>query len=125
MKLSRPENKDEWRLQLVQNAAFAALESSKRLALRDYASKADHAIIYVYDTDIIVTNCAPWRQGPVLVDGKRFVGGYGQVLPLRPTYDLYVQERLKISGKEARQAEAVAQLIAKHALKARLEGGLK
>jgi hypothetical protein len=125
MKLSRPENKEQWRLQLVQNAAFAALESSKRAALRDYVSRAGHAVIYVYDTDIIVTNCAPWRQGPVLLDGKRWTGGYGQVLPLKPTYDLDVQEHLKISGKEARQAEAVAQLIAKHALKARLEGGRK
>ncbi|WP_038384605.1 hypothetical protein [Bradyrhizobium elkanii] len=121
MKLSRPLNKEQWRLQLVQNAAFAALEGSKRTALRSYLSGQGRKVIYVYDTDIIVTNCAPWSQGPVVHETERWVGGYGQVLPLRPTYDLELQERLGISREEDRQAEAVAQLIAKHALKARLD----
>ncbi|MGY3033875.1 hypothetical protein ACVIIV_003045 [Bradyrhizobium sp. USDA 4354] len=121
MKLSRPLNKEQWRLQLVQNAAFAALEGSKRAALRNYRSGPRRKVIYVYDTDIIKTNCAPWIQGPVVHEAEKWIGGYGQVLPLRPTYDRELQERLKISRDEDRQAEAVAQLIVKHALKARLE----
>ena len=123
MTVGIPITQEDWRAQLVRNTAFAALECTKRATLRRDQDEHGRTALYVYDTNIIVGHCAPWRAG--LSPGDDKAEGYGQVLPVRPAYHLPTQERLGLAKDAARQAEAVAQLLIKQALSSRVIDGNK
>ncbi|WP_338693254.1 hypothetical protein V5279_43505 [Bradyrhizobium sp. 26S5] len=76
-------------------------------------------VLYVFDTDVIVAHCAPWRSGPA---DDVFLGrGYGQVLPQKP-YESYPPGRRQAAlFEERRRAEAVCWLLADKALRNALE----
>lgn len=110
---SRPTDIDELRFELIRNAAFVAHEGQKARELARWREDGDaREVIYVFDTDVIKTYCAPWISGPADELGQ----GYGQVLPLRPLQDYAVDQRHSVLFEERRRAESVAWLLASKAL---------
>jgi hypothetical protein len=115
----RPTNESELKAELIRNAAFVAYEGRKAKALSDWvAAVPGRRIVYVYDTDVIVAHCAPWKSGPADDD---FLGrGYGQILPLMPLGNRPPDKRVSMKAVERRRAEAVCWLLTNKALQAGL-----
>ncbi|WP_187970105.1 hypothetical protein [Aquibium microcysteis] len=104
------------------SAAFVAYETQKVKAQRKWVeANKNRQIIYVFDTDIIRTWCAPWRSGPV--DPITLGNGYGQVLPRQIIVDFNVDEANNILHRERNQAEAVAWLLASRAMREAFSSG--
>lgn len=81
--MTRTETKNDLRYQIakfVNNGLFLICEHLGRQNSRDFRRLSDEQsrIIHIFDTDVIVTACAPWRTGPRQDTGS---GGYGTVLP--------------------------------------------
>lgn len=112
----RPTGTNELKVELVRNAAFVAHEGRKAKQLADWLSaREDRHVIYVFDTDIIVSHCAPWRSGPI---DDVFLGrGYGQILPPQPYDDDSAETRQRALFEEKRRAEAVCWLLADKAVR--------
>lgn len=64
----------------VSNGLFLICEHLGRQNSREFRRSNDERsrIIHIFDTDVVVTACAPWRVGPRQDAGS---GGYGAVLP--------------------------------------------
>jgi hypothetical protein len=108
--------------QLIMNAAFVAYETQKAKAQKAWLdADKNRRIIYVFDTDLIKTWCAPWSVGPV--DPITLGSGYGQVLPPQMIADADPNKRQDILVSERTQAEAVAWLLASRALGAAFSNG--
>jgi hypothetical protein len=108
--------------QLIMNAAFVAYETQKAKAQKAWLeADKNRRIIYVFDTDLIKTWCAPWSVGPV--DPITLGSGYGQVLPPQMIADVDPNERQDLLVSERTQAEAVAWLLASRALGAAFRNG--
>ncbi|MET4323605.1 hypothetical protein [Bradyrhizobium sp. RT5a] len=112
----RPTGTNELKAELVRSAAFVAHEGRKAKQLAGWlTAEDDRHVLYVFDTDIIVSHCAPWRSGPV---DDVFLGrGYGQILPPKPYDDDSPQNRQTALFEEKRRAEAVCWLLADKALR--------
>jgi len=116
---ARPPDDFAWRAQLVQNAAYVALEGAKRATLLQRSGGSRNSLVYVYDTNIVVGYCAPWRDEG---DESSTHSSVGQILPPRPTYGVSTEAHLRVGRDEAKQAQAVAKLIMSHALRANGSG---
>jgi hypothetical protein len=112
---SRASSLRELSAQLISNAAFVAYEGQKAKSLIAWLAKnSARKVIYVFDTDLITTWCAPWRTGPV--DAQTLGNGYGQVLPLRLFEERDVNKQRNMIVQERRDAESVAWLLASRAV---------
>ncbi|MCE8006398.1 hypothetical protein [Aestuariivita sp.] len=118
----RPLDFGDLRFQLVRNAAFVAYEGQKAKALMRWERQnEDRRVVFLFDTDVIKTLCAPWITGPV---NERNLGdGYGQILPQRPLLDFDPDERQKLLGIERRKAESIAWLLANKAAQTAFQYG--
>lgn len=98
---------------LVYNAAFVRREHFGKDSSRRFRAEPDAAEIYVYDTNIVITLCAPWITGPLSIGDTH--NGYGEIFPA------YAEE----GELGARRAEKLARQLAQHAVDLRLNGGLE
>ena len=93
-------------LKILRNAAFLRREFAGREITKSIDGDAKdrrRKTIYIYDTDVIVTFCEPWRTG---VSGSRSFGeGYGEILS-PPSEDRASRER----------AMDIAAILAEHSL---------
>ncbi|MBN9364498.1 MULTISPECIES: hypothetical protein [unclassified Devosia] len=97
---------------LVFNAAFVRREHFGKDSSRRFRAEPDAAEIYVYDTNIIITLCAPWITGPLGIGVTH--NGYGEIFPA------YAE-----AGELGdRRAEKLARQLAQHAVGLRLNGEL-
>lgn len=110
----RPQTQKELSVQMIDNAAFSIWECKKVADLKQWLEddKTNQALL-VFDTDVIVTNCAPWEDGPLSENG---LNGTGQILPLKLTAYLSPDERNEIQAQEKKHAEFIAKLLAARAL---------
>lgn len=109
--------------QLIMNAAFVAYETQKAKAQTAWlAADEKRRIIYVFDTDVVKTWCAPWLTGPI--DPVSFGNGYGQVLPPQIIAESDDNKKQRIFATERAQAEAVAWLLASRAVGASFRRGM-
>ena len=116
----RPAELNDLRTELIRNAAFVAHEGRKAFALARWRAKSEkHRVVYVFDTDVIVAHCAPWRTGPA--DDKFLGRGYGQVLPQKPLQIFSAEERQQAISEERRRAEVVCWLLASKAVERALD----
>lgn len=116
---ARPRSPREHRDQLLRNAAFALLESRKAADLRRWlrdsrAREENRQVVFLYDSDVVMSYCAPWKTGPA--DDSIEGNGIGQVLPLKPTIFGSNENAVKTSMQERQQGEAVARLLARRAI---------
>ncbi len=111
----RPADLRELRSEIIRNAAFVAHEGQKARKLTRWLQHDERRrVIFLFDTDVIVTYCAPWLTGPT--DDKSLGNGYGQILPLRPFEEFSADERQALLFKERRRAEGVGWLLGSKAL---------
>ncbi|UUV08760.1 hypothetical protein [Ruegeria sp. YS9] len=116
---ARPRSPREHRDQLIRNAAFALLESRKAADLRRWlrdrrAKEENRQVVFLYDSDVVMSYCAPWKTGPA--DDNIEGNGVGQILPLQPTIFGSNQDALKTAMLERQQGEATARLLARRAI---------
>lgn len=111
----RPNDTGELNAELIRNAALVAYEGRKAKAISRWLDESTrNRVVYVFDTDVIVSHCAPWRMGPA---DDEFLGrGYGQILPQKPLGGLSEDGRQAVIAQERRRAEAVCWLLATKAL---------
>jgi len=92
-------------LKILRNAAFLRREFAGREITKSKDGDAKdrrRKTIYIYDTDVIVTFCEPWRTG---ASGSRSFGGYGEIVS-PPSEDKASRER----------AMDIAAILAEHSL---------
>lgn len=95
----------------VRTAAFLKREFIGRNASVEFGSNKANRTIYVFDSDVIVTKCAPWITGPI---GERDNNGYGAIF-LGQNDD----PNDPLGGETtAKKAEQVASILANYALNA-------
>jgi hypothetical protein len=114
---ARPRNLGEHQAQILRNAAFAQLEGSKAADLRRWLRHDDfpgRKVVFVYDSDVVLSYCAPWKTGPAEED--REGNGVGQVLPLRPLAFSPSSSAIEIIRQERQQSEAIARLLSRRAI---------
>ncbi len=118
----RPRTEQGLKEELIRDAAFVAYEGQKARALSEWVlEQPARRVFYVFDTDVIKANCAPWVAGPLNDDGRR--GGYGQILPI-PTTIMGETANSFIERKdESHRASAVCWLLARKAFDAARDGG--
>jgi hypothetical protein len=71
------------RRMFVSRAAFLRREMLGREACRDYLRSRPEKcearrLIYIFDTTVVVSYCAPWLAGPLESDGRN---GFGAIFP--------------------------------------------
>ncbi len=100
---------------LLGNAKKARRAIQDLNELTKKAASDNQQIIFVFDTDVIMTYCAPWMVGPV---GNNYGQGYGQLLPSRINNNHSKNEVRLLERTERQTAENVAKLLAKCAIEA-------
>jgi hypothetical protein len=91
---------------LVRTAAFLKRELEGRNAALEYLTQNKaNRIIYAFDSDIIITRCAPWITGPPREDDNN---GYGVIFS--------AADRDEFDTRETRRAETIASILAISAL---------
>lgn len=99
--------------ELLSAMAFLHCEFMGRQQSNSFRKQPEHTITFVYDSDVINTYCAPWKQGPLHINGRLF--GYGQLLP-RKSLKQDDPDVLRIRAREDIIAWHTARLLAKKAL---------
>jgi len=87
---------------LVRTASFLKRELEGRNAALEYLTQNKaNRIIYAFDSDIIITRCAPWITGP---PGEDDNNGYGVIFS--------AADRDEFDTRETRRAETIASILA-------------
>lgn len=101
----------EFERRLVKNTAFVGFENQKRILNESSSNEGvEKKIIYVFDTSIIKTFCAPFSSGPMgWKDGN---AGFGQIMPRQRVDHLSLDDFVSVTNEEIKNATNVSKSLA-------------
>ena len=100
----------------VRTAAFLKREFEGRKTTVEFIEKDNaNRTIYVFDSDVIKTKCAPWITGPI---GETDNNGYGAIF-FNDSNESLGSELDRI--QQAKQAESIASILASYVLNQQID----
>jgi hypothetical protein len=109
--MKMPKSSNELADDFVRTAAFLKRELEGRNATVAYmAANKDNRTIYIFDTNVIITKCAPWITGPFGSDEN---SGWGVIFsdPAADSHDEKIRTQLD------KKAESIVSILASYALR--------